>query len=101
VSVVAYVPDLMDRSRISAAVADVRFVASPGELAGAATEADVVVVDLGRPGVVDVLPGLPGRVLGFVSHVDRATLAAAEAAGSEAMARSEFFSRVAELLEGA
>ena len=89
-NVVAYVPDLMDRSKVSAAAPGATFVNRPAALTEAATGADVVVVDLSRPGVVDVLP-LPARVVGFASHVDRETLAAAEAAGAEVMARSTFF----------
>ncbi|MGH9182896.1 MAG: hypothetical protein ACRDZ9_03615 [Acidimicrobiales bacterium] len=101
--VVAYVPDLMDRSRVAAAGVEVSFVAGPEALAAAAAGADVVVVvvDLGRPGVVEVLPQVVAtgaRVLGFGSHVDRATLRAAAEAGCEAMARSRFFAGVDELL---
>ncbi len=95
--VAAFVPDLMDRSRISAAVPDTAFVATPAALAGA--EADVVVVDLSRPGVIDALPDIAARTIGFASHVDRDTIDAARAAGcDEVLARSEFFRRVAELL---
>jgi hypothetical protein len=95
----AFVPDLMDRSRISAAVAGVRFVAVPSDLASAPDGATVV-VDLGRPGVLEILPTLAGRRrIGFGSHVDRAVLAAAEAAGCDVvLARSEFFRRAAALL---
>ena len=88
--VVALVPDLMDRSKVSAAAPGARFVTKPAHLTEAAEGADVVVVDLSRPGVLDALP-LPTRVVGFASHVDRETLAAAEAAGAEVMARSAFF----------
>lgn len=95
--VVAFVPDLMDRSRISAAVPDALFVSSPTALAG--VEADVVVVDLSRPGVIDALPGITARTVGFASHVDRETIDAARTAGcDDVLARSEFFRRVAELL---
>jgi hypothetical protein len=99
--VVAFVPDLMDRSRLSAAVADVRFVRAAGDLVDA--DASVVVVDLGRPGVVDVLPRLAGvRVVGFGSHVDRATLDAAKASGCDVvLARSAFFADPARWLGGA
>ena len=94
----AFVPDLMDRSRLAGL--GVEFVAAPADLAG--TGADVVVVDLGRPGVLDALPGLAGRrTIGFGSHVDRAVLDAARAAGcAEVMPRSEFFRRARELLDG-
>ena len=95
--VVAYVPDLMDRSRITAVAPGTRFVDRPDALVG--VDADLVVVDLGRPGVVDVLARVVCRTVGFASHVDRDTVAAAEAAGcGEVLPRSQFFRRAAELL---
>lgn len=97
--VVAYVPDLMDRSKVSAAAPGATFVGRPEALAEAAAGADVVVLDLSRPGVLDVLP-LPGRVVGFASHVDRDTLDRAAAAGVEVMARSAFFRDPASILTG-
>jgi hypothetical protein len=99
VNVVAYVPDLMDRSRISGAGASVSFVPSPEALLVAG--ADLVVVDLNRSGVLDVIGQLAIPVIGYASHVDRDLLAAARAAGcGTVLARSAFFSRVAELLAG-
>jgi hypothetical protein len=96
--VVAYVPDLMDRSKVAAA-ADCTFVARPGDLAALCGEADVVVVDLTRPGVVDVLAGLDGRVIGFANHTSRDVMEAARAAGCEqVLPRSDFFARLEELL---
>lgn len=97
--IVAYVPDLMDRSRL-APVTGVHFVTRPADLAALANDADVVVVDLARPGVLDALGGLSGvRTVGFASHVDTELLAAATAAGcGEVMARSRFFANVATLL---
>lgn len=95
--VAAYVPDLMDRSRVQAAVGDVAFVASPAGLA--AVEADLVLVDVGRPGVLDVLPALAARtrVVAFGSHVDTEVLDAARAAGcAEVLPRSRFFTRLPE-----
>ena len=99
--VVALVPDLMDRSKVAAAAPGAQFVARAGDLAGAAAGADVVVVDLSRPGAVEALPALVAtgvRVVGFGSHVDRSTLTAAADSGAEAMARSEFFRRLSEIL---
>lgn len=95
--VAAYVPDLMDRSRLAAA-ADVTFVDDPVDLSG--TDADIVVLDLARPGVLEALPGLHGRrTIGFGSHVDAALLAAAREAGCvEVLPRSRFFARAGELL---
>ena len=101
-TVVAYVPDLMDRSKVAASGPSVSFSPTPEALVGAAGEADVVVVDLGRPGVVDVLPALVAtgaRVVAFGSHVDRATLDAARAAGcQEVLPRSAFFRDLPSLL---
>lgn len=97
--IAAYVPDLMDRSKVAAAGgADVTFVRAPSELADAGAE--LVVVDLARPGVLDALPGLAGvRSIGFASHVDKELAEAAAAAGcSEVLPRSRFFSTLAELL---
>lgn len=106
--IVGYVPDLMDRSKVSAAAPAATFVATPAALldpalgGSALGDADVLVVDLARPGVVDVLSRLcagPARVIAFGSHVDEDTLAAARAAGcTEVLPRSQFFRRLSELL---
>jgi hypothetical protein len=88
--VVVYAPDLMDRSRISAAVPDAVFVRTPAELA--TTAARVVVLDAGRPGALEVVPSIAAPVVAFGSHVDDALLAAARAAGChEVLPRSRFF----------
>ena len=97
-TVVAYVPDLMDRSKVAAAHPGVTFVGRPGALTEAAAGADLVVLDLSRPGVLAVLPLAARRTIGFASHVDTDTLDAAAAAGVEVMARSVFFRKVQELL---
>ncbi len=95
--IAAYVPDLMDRSRLAAA-GEITFVSTPGELKG--VDADVVVVDLSRPGVLDALGDLAGvRTIGFGSHVDRRLLDDAQAAGcDEVLPRSRFFARLPDLL---
>jgi len=94
--IVAYVPDLMDRSKVAAAGA-VTFVRRADELSG--RHADIVIVDLSRPGVLEVLASIVSpRIVGFASHVNRSLMDAARAAGcTEVLARSAFFSRVAEL----
>lgn len=102
-SVVAYVPDLMDRSKVSAAAGgEVRFVGRPDALGAAAATADLVVVDLSRPGVIDALPDVAAlgvRVIGFGSHVERDLLDEARAAGcSQVLARSAFFAQLPTLL---
>jgi hypothetical protein len=94
-----FVPDLMDRSKITAVVPGAVVAARLTELPGDA--GDTVVVDLSRPGVLDAVAPLAARgvrVIGFASHVDRAGLEAARAAGIEVFARSAFFGRIAELL---
>ena len=103
-AVAAYTPDLMDRSKISAAIAECRFVARPEALVGLAG-IDVVVVDLSKRGVLEVLPDIVAggaRVIAFGSHVDHKLLAAAGEAGvTDVLPRSRFFSRLAagELLD--
>lgn len=90
--VVAWVPDLMDRSRFGGA--DVVFVNSAEELAMAA-DAAVLVADLGRAGATEALAAsAAGRRVGFISHVLADQKAAAEAAGIEVYNRSVFFSRI-------
>ena len=97
--IVAYVPDLMDRSKVQAAGRmgghDIVFVAKAADLADA--EGELVLVDLGREGVQFQLAGLVSRdirVVGFGSHVDSATLEAARDKGCEVHPRSSFFSVV-------
>ena len=90
-TVVVLAPDLMDRSRITAALPGARVVTT---LAG--VEADLVVVDLHRPGVLDQLAQVrAARIIGFGSHVDADLLAAGLAAGcTEVLPRSAFFHRL-------
>ena len=96
--VVAYVPDLMDRSKVAAA-GDCVFVSRPADLAALSAEAVVVVVDLTKPCVVDVLAGLDARIIGFANHTSRDVMDAARAAGCEqVLPRSDFFARIDELL---
>ena len=96
--IVAYVPDVMDRSKVAAA-ADCIFVSRPADLPSLCGAAEVVVVDLTRPGVVDVLPDLDAKVIGFANHTSREVMDAARAAGcAEVLPRSDFFARLDELL---
>jgi hypothetical protein len=89
--VVALVADLMDRSRVSAALPGVQFASAPRACAGAAT----VVVDLARYGgaVAAVRAAAPAaRIVAFGPHVDDALLAAARADGADlVLPRSQFF----------
>ena len=96
VDVAVFAPDLMDRSKIAAAVPGARFVAAPAP-------AGVVVLDLSRPGAAAAIAGLVAagsRVVAFGSHVDRELLAGAAADGAEVYARSEFFADVAGIVGG-
>jgi len=90
-TVVAFCDDLMDRSRLAPAVADVVFAREPGAAAGAT----VVVVDLARYGarLAEIRAAAPAaRIVAFGSHVDRDALGGAEAAGADAvLPRSRFF----------
>jgi hypothetical protein len=98
--IAAYSPDLIDRSKIASAFPDCRFVASPHALVGLAG-IDAVVVDLAKKGVLDALAGIVASgvpVIAYGSHVDRATLAAATAAGCAAVVpRSSFFGGLPDL----
>jgi hypothetical protein len=92
--VVAYVPDLMDRSKVGAA-GNVIFVNDPSALAAEAEGADIVVVDLTRPGALEAVPSIGAPVIGFANHTEKELLAAARRAGCvEALPRSAFFSRL-------
>jgi len=114
--VFAYVPDLMDRSRIDAAAkasgVSIVFLRVPEAIAHIGDGQLRLLVDLGRPGVLEALRALvepasaataptgelgEPRIVGFASHVDRDLMRAARRAGcSTVLARSAFFTRVAE-----
>lgn len=86
--VCALVSDLMDRSRISAAIPDVAFM-----LDGTA---DVVVIDLARSGpqvVAEIRAESPGiRIVCYGPHVDDEAADAARALGADVvLPRSRFF----------
>ncbi len=90
--IVAFVPDLMDRSRFGP---EVRFVSRPDQVG----EATTVVVDLTKTSPTEWV-GLPGQphLIGFGPHVDDKRLEAARVAGfDEVLARSVMFRRVHEL----
>ena len=89
--VVALTGDLMDRSRISAAITDIVFA---GE-ATACRGADTVIIDLaGHAAVVDaVRRAAPDAwIVAYGAHVDDETLARATGDGADvALPRSRFF----------
>ncbi|MGY9072042.1 MAG: hypothetical protein ACKVHU_03735 [Acidimicrobiales bacterium] len=91
--IAAFVPDLMDRSRFGATVTFVTLAELP------AVTDDLVLIDLRKREVLDALPSGAGRVIGFAPHVDDDLLQAAVEAGcDEALPRSVFFRRLADLL---
>lgn len=98
--VVALVGDLMDRSKISAAVPDAAFVAGPDQCA----EADTVIVDVkAHPGAVATARrnAPTARIVAYGRHDDPEALAAARAEGAdEAMPRSRFFQDPAAAIAG-
>ncbi len=101
--VIAFVDDLMDRSKISAALPSAVFVRSvPADLLGergAAHEGDVdggvvAIVDGGRPRGIAMIGDLlaaRARVVVFVPHVDQESAAEARRLGAVVCARSRFF----------
>jgi hypothetical protein len=104
--VLALVPDLMDRSRVTSALGDdVELVATVGHLRDrlvAGPDPEIMIVDLGRRGILEALPAVrqatAARIIGFGPHVERDLFAAAHAAGGDqVVARSAFFGRLPEL----
>ena len=97
---IAYVPDLMDRSRLGGLGDAVTFVSTIAQI-GDATHGDTVIVDLGRDGAVTAAGAAAARgarVIGFAAHVDDELLNSAKAAGIEALPRSRFFKQIGEML---
>jgi hypothetical protein len=91
VRLVALVDDLMDRSRLTAALPGTAFARDPADVG----DADVVVVDLTRHAgqLASLRSAHPqARLVAFGPHVDTETLAAARDAGADqVLARSQFF----------
>ena len=90
VIVTAITRELMDRSKITAAFADVRIVRSGDDLG----RPDVVLVDLAVPGALEAALETGATVIAYGSHVDEERLAAARGLGATAMPRSLFFRRL-------
>jgi len=90
----ALVTDLMDRSRISAALPGVQFTLN--------ADADVVIVDLGRgvEQVVSVRASHPdAHIVAYGPHVDDDSMNAARAAGADVVVpRSRFFRDPAQIV---
>ena len=88
---VAFVTDLMDRSRLAGAFTDLEVTTDPTAAAGA----DVVLVDLARHAdlVAAIRAAAPtARIVAFGPHVDDAGLARAAHDGADVvLPRSQFF----------
>ena len=93
-AVVALSVDLMDRSKISAAFPEATLVRSVNKLVDVAKPNTLVLVDLSRLDEVSILGTIDARIVAFGSHVNEEQLAAAAAAGVEALPRSVFFRRL-------
>jgi hypothetical protein len=91
VDIVAFVDDLMDRSRLSGAIPGVRFGRTVDDAGGA----DVVIIDLAR--YRDLVRAVRGthdaaRIIGFGPHVDDEAMESAREDGADlAVPRSRFF----------
>ena len=89
--VVALASDLMDRSRMTAAIEGITFAREPADC----SDADIVIVDLARfAGAVGELRRArpSARIVAFGPHVDEVAAADARAAGADnGWPRSRFF----------
>ena len=99
VSVVGFVPDLMDQSKLRLEIPEICFIKEVSELFD--LDVDLVVVDLSKPEVLDVLTEIKSTTLGFASHIDKETITAAEKAGcTKVVPRSKFFRDLHSLVNG-
>jgi hypothetical protein len=91
VRIVALSSDLMDRSRMTAAIDGISFARNAAECA----EADIVIVDLARfsSEVDELRRALPGaRIVAYGPHVDEDAATDARDAGADVVwPRSRFF----------
>ena len=99
------VRDLLFASKISAtaqaAKVQIKIIRDAEKLAG--ESGDRLILDLNQPGALEAAvqwkSSHPGQAIGFVSHVDRATIDRAQAAGiDQVLPRSQFVARLPELL---
>ena len=107
--VLAVIRDLMFSTRMTGTAAQlgvpVRIIRDPARLAG--EPGWRLIVDLNEPGAIDAAAAwrrqaaIGSQVIGFVSHVDTATIQQARAAGIDrVMARSQFVQVLPQLLRG-
>ena len=103
-AVLALVRDLMFAARVRGAAPDARVVHGPAALVETVGEGTrLVLVDLQAAGALEGIAGVrersPGvRLVAFGPHVMEDELAAAEAAGAEALPRGAFVKRLATLV---
>jgi len=90
-TIVAFVSDLMDRSKVQSAIAEATFARDPAAAAGAG----IVIVDLARfaDAVAAIRFAAPNaRIVAFGPHVDDELLRRARDDGADAvLPRSQFF----------
>jgi hypothetical protein len=106
-AVAAIVRDLIFSSRITATAkavgTNVRVVRDAAQLGDIAPK--LLLIDLSLPGVIDSTNewrhAHAVQTVGFVSHVDAATIAAAREAGITVLARSGFVEALPQLLQDA
>ena len=103
--ILVLVRDLMFASKISATAqamqVAVKLIRDPEKLA--AEPGEKVIVDLNQPGALEAAANWKalthGRAIGFVSHVDRDTIALAESMGiDQILPRSQFVQKLVEIL---
>ena len=104
--VLVLVRDLLFTSKITGEAKSldipVKLIRDPAQLA--AEEGGRLIVDLNQPGALDAAiqwkSSHPGKVIGFVSHVDGATIERAQRGGiDQILARSQFVQHLPELLK--
>jgi hypothetical protein len=106
-TVAAIVRDLIFSSKITGTAKalgmSVRVIRDPAQLGDDAVK--LLLIDLSLPGVIDAVAAWrqthPTAVVGFVSHVDTATIAADREAGITVLARSGFVEALPQLLQDA
>ena len=103
-SVVAFVDDLMDRSRITSAIEGVRYQRTIAVDAVSDFEVKIVIVDLLKHAgsVVAIRAHYPAaRLIGFAPHVDAASTNAVLMGVDVAVPRSRFFRDITAVMQQA
>ena len=97
-SVAAFVPDLMDRSKVSAHIEGVVFVADPKKLESISPQPRLIILDLEQNVAETTLTKLAqadSRVVGYLRHTNLKGQAQAKKIGlDQVLYRSVFFERL-------